>query len=113
MIVAEWITDDLAEPVAIAICYGGFAMHRPPQGPVAYWEGVADEAKREYRNAARRLLAEVSVSGRFARSEPSEASLAEYMKTMRLSNLTHAKANYRAMYQALPTIFDYAARGVS
>lgn len=104
----DWITDEIIDPLAIAICYGGFhlALHRPAGGDaVAYWAGVAEFAKAEYREIARQLLTSVCHAGRFMSRDCPADALAKYMKTMRLANDTNARKHFTAMYDALPTIW--------
>lgn len=100
----DWITDEMIEPVAIAICYGGFWSHEGDA--LLYWDGVREEAKTTYRGAARRLLAGIARSGRIMPVEPTERTIRNYMTTMRLSNRANARAHIRAVYEALPSIYQ-------
>lgn len=105
----DWLTDAMVEPLAIAICYGGFATQQMRLDPVAYWERVHAERKAEYRQVARRLIGLVQVSGRFVPRRPDDDTLGRYMGAMRLSNAANARRHYAALFDALPTIWgEYA-----
>jgi hypothetical protein len=102
----EWITDDMVEALAVGVCYGGFLSHRPAGGDaVLYWAGVREEARAEYRHAAKELLARTAQGARLMPTYPNPRVIEAYMAKTRLSNATNAKAHYWAMREALPTIF--------
>jgi len=101
----DWLTDDLVEPVAIAICYGGF---RTPQtrGPAEYWSGISDHAKASYREDARRLLRLAVDGGRIMPRCAAPAVLRRYKDAARLTSDSRALRQYAALHDALPTIWQ-------
>lgn len=107
----NWLTDAMVEPLAIAICYGGFSI-LPSRDPIAYWEFVHPERKAEYRQAARRMIGFVLDGSRLTPRRPDDGTLDRYMTTMRLTNFGHASRHYAALFDALPTIWaEYVENG--
>jgi hypothetical protein len=107
----DWLTDELVEPLAMAICFGGF--HDPndrDDDARRYWAGVVEDARNEYRRTAKALLRLVASGCRVAEAEASDVSLGKYMAAMRLSNKTNARRHFAEMYRALPTIWQRFAQ---
>jgi hypothetical protein len=111
---SNWLTDELIEPFAIAICYSGFnskaykTKEEMPWGgdPVAYWGHISESVKVDYRKLAKHAIITISGGMKLFPPEVDEKVLEKYMQQMRLSNKTNAKKHFQAMYNALSTIWE-------
>ena len=102
----DWLSDDLLEPLAIAICYGEFLN---PEGkempPRDYWASISVEAKADYVASARRLMTAALAGCRIATRDPSNPQLQAYMQKVGITDANRARKQYVAMHQVLPTLW--------